>query len=272
VIELTVGDEMAVIDVARGGRLASLRVGGEELIVGPSDAADDSIRWGCYLMAPWPGRLADGRLEWRGRTVQLERTHGRHAIHGLVARVPWRIDRADAVSADLSVSLDRGGWPFGGLVRQRFRLAPGRLELDAEIVAERSMPAALGWHPWFLRRDDPALRVDGDQVLESSRMIPTGRLLPAKGRFDLRACPRLGRRRLDDVYVGVRPPLEITWPDLTLRLETEPWLSTVVVYTPPEAVCVEPESALPNMGQGARTLEAGQAMRASLVLAWAPRG
>lgn len=281
-IELAAAGVAAAIDPARGGRLASLRIGGVELLVGARDATDASIRWGCYLMAPWPGRLANGRLAWQGRMVQLERTHGRHSIHGLVAAVPWQVDRSDATSAELSVALaERGGWPFGGLVRQRFRLAAGRLELDAQIVAEATMPAALGWHPWFLRRGDPALRLDGDRVLESRGMIPTGKLVPVAGKLDLRAGPPLGRRRLDDVYTGVRPPVELTWPDLRLELSTEPWLDTWVVYTPGQAVCVEPETAWPNAlgtspgrgpaGGNARVLEPGESLRAVFSIAWSAR-
>ena len=272
-IELAAEGVTASIDQAHGGRLASLRIDGTELLVGPWDEADASIRWGCYLMAPWPGRLADAHLDWRGTRIQLERTHGRHAIHGLVTGVDWSVERVEAATAELSVSLDRGGWPFGGLVRQRFRLEPGRLVIDAAIVVGRAaMPAALGWHPWFLRRGDPSLRADGDHVLEARGMIPTGRLVPVAGKLDLRSSPSLGRRRLDDAYIGVRPPLEIAWPDLGLRLETEPWLSTVVVYTPSGAVCVEPQTAWPNLGQGARILEAGESLDASLTLAWTRRG
>jgi galactose mutarotase-like enzyme len=276
VLELSAGEVSASIDEAHGGRLASLRIGGRELLVGPSGPDDSSITWGCYLMAPWPGRLADGRLRWGSRTIQLRRTHGRHAIHGLVSCVPWSVDAVDRTSAELSVSLDRDGWPFGGTVRQRMHLEPNRLALEAEVHADAPMPAALGWHPWFQRRGNPWVRVDGDAVLEVRRMIPTGRVLPAERRLDLRAGPFLGRRRLDHAYVGVRPPLELAWPDLTLRLETDPWLSTVVVFTPRHAVCVEPQTAWPNaLGSGADgagsadILPAGGTLRASLALIWA---
>jgi aldose 1-epimerase len=277
VLELAAGDVNASIDEAHGGRLASLRIGGQELLVGASGPDDSSITWGCYLMAPWPGRLADGRVRWGDQTIQLRRTHGRHAIHGLVSGVPWSVDAVDQASAELSVSLDRDGWPFGGTVRQRIRLEPNRLVLDAEVHADSPMPAALGWHPWFLRRGGASLRVDGDSVLEARRMIPTGRLLPAVGRLDLRAGSALERRRLDHAYVGVRPPLELAWPDLTLRLETQPWLPTVVVYTPPGAVCVEPQTAWPNAlgldehgarAAGAVMLDAGDALRATLTMRW----
>lgn len=266
---LEVGDALATVDPARGGRLLSLRLAGRELLVGPRDATDASIRWGCFLMAPWVGRLAGGRLHWEGRSFQLRRTHGRHAIHGLVASVPWTVERSGPASVELSVSLDRDGWPFGGSVRQRFRLEPGRLVLEAEIQAEAAMPAALGWHPWLVPRDEAAVRVDGDSVLETTSMIPTGRLLAATGRLDLRGGAVLGRRRLDHAYVDVRPPIEIAWPDLTLRMRTEPWLSTVVVHTPRLGICVEPQSAWPNLGVGTNRLEAGDVLRGTLALEWA---
>jgi aldose 1-epimerase len=268
----------AAIDAAHGGRVASLRVGGRELLLGPSGPADDSIRWGCYLMAPWPGRLADGRLAWAGQTSQLRRTHGRHAIHGLVAAVPWTVETADRASVAMSVALDRDGWPFGGTVHQAIRLESGRLVLHAAIRADVPMPAALGWHPWFLRHGAVAVRVRGDRVLELRDMLPTGRSVPATGKLDLRDGPALGRRRLDDVYVGVEPPIEITWPDLTLRLETAPWLSTVVVHTPARGLCIEPQTAWPNaLGsppagasdpRGARVLGAGESLEATLTFSW----
>lgn len=282
-LELQVAGATASIDVEHGGRLASLRVGGRELLVGPSGANDASIRWGCYLMAPWVGRLADGRLRVGDRTIQLRRTHGRHAIHGLVATVPWAVERAGTASAELWISLDRDGWPFGGGVRQRVRLEPDRLVLEAEVCAGAllpagvRMPAALGWHPWFLRRGGVRLRVDGDEVLETRGMIPTGRRIPVARRLDLRGGPLLHRRRLDHAFIGVRPPLELVWPDLTLRLDLEPWLPTVTVYTPEGAVCVEPQSAFPNAlalpqaaaeAAGVHFLGAGESLVARLELAW----
>ena len=42
------------VDSAHGGRIASLRVYGEELLVG---AGDDPLAWGSYPLAPWAGRL-----------------------------------------------------------------------------------------------------------------------------------------------------------------------------------------------------------------------
>src|SRR4029079_18363606 len=75
-VELHAGRNRVMLDARRGGRVSSWTFDGEELLVGPPDEADTSIHWGCFLMAPWPGRLAGGRFDWRGREVRLRRTHG----------------------------------------------------------------------------------------------------------------------------------------------------------------------------------------------------
>ena len=274
--ELRAGMSAAVIDPTRGGRVASWTVDGEELLVGPPDDTDSSIHWGCYLMAPWPGRLADGRFDWRGRTIQLWRTHGRHAIHGLTWNRAWSIDQVTADTTALSIELPRDEWPMGGRVVQRVRLAAHQLRFEAEIHADDPMPAALGWHPWF-RRDnpDPSLRLDAHGLLQRRAMLPTGRVLPLAGRFDLRDGPNLGRRRLDDAWVGARSPAVLRWPRRELRIEFGPECSTVLVYTPWNAICVEPMTASPNAlalpaaerrAAGVRELSSGERLEASMTM------
>ena len=277
-IELRAGDARVTIDPIRGGRLASLVVGGRELLVGPHSPEDRSIRWGCYLMAPWPGRLADGRFWWGGEVVQLPRTHGRHAIHGLVWALPWAVSQRDEGSAVLAIDLPPE-WPFGGRVEQRISLAPDHLQLRARITAGQAMPAALGWHPWFLRRGDVRVRVDADGVLATRDALPTGAVLPLAGRLDLRAGPAVGRRRLDHAFVDGRSPAEIRWPDLDLSIDFTPTPATVVVYTPAHAVCVEPQTAWPNAfnlppaaGTWVVNLDPGESLDAALEMRWSERG
>ena len=270
VLELRAGGASAVIDPMRGGRLASLVIDGRELLRQAPSPNDVSIRWGCFLMAPWPGRLANGRFSWRGRDQQVPRTHGRHAIHGLGWARPWRVIARSGSEATLSLDLAAAGWPPGGEVRERFSLAPGSLRLDAEIEADAATPAGLGWHPWFLRRGGARLRLAAESVLEVDRMIPTGRALPIRGKLDLAAGPELGRRRLDVAYEGVRSPIEIGWPDLQLRMSFGPEITTAVVYTPPEVFCVEPQTAPPNaLASGEATLlQAGGRLASTLTLEW----
>ena len=77
-------------------------------------------------------------------------------------------------------------------------------------------------------------------------LVPTGEVRAVSSREDLRSGPLLGDRRLDHVYVRAKGPAVLMWPDLELRLEFGGDLDTVVVHTPPEGVCVEPQTMWPN--------------------------
>src|SRR3546814_10529798 len=54
VINLSAGDVTAAVDRAHGGRLASLVVGGMELLAQrPTTAPIDPLSWGCFPMVPF---------------------------------------------------------------------------------------------------------------------------------------------------------------------------------------------------------------------------
>ncbi|MBI3750379.1 MAG: hypothetical protein HY263_01825 [Chloroflexi bacterium] len=277
-IRLHAADASVALDPDRGGRLASLQVGGRELFVGPSSDEDRSTQWGCFLMAPWPGRLAGGRVRWDGHDVQLARTGGDHAIHGVVHDRPWTVTHRGADVVELACPLDRADWPFGGEVRQRIAIEPGRLSLHAEVIAGEAMPAALGWHPWFSRRGgDPSVRLAAGHVLATRDQLPTGELWPVDSMTDLRTGPALGGRRIDAVYPDPSSPVDIDWPDLHLAMEFGAPLGVIVVYTPPEGFCVEPQTAWPNaLGMppdsagraGVRLLGAGESLAANVRINW----
>ena len=48
------------------------------------------------------------------------------------------------------------------------------------------------------------------------------------------------------MFVDARGPAIVRWPDLELRIEFEPPLVSVVVFSPPGSVCVEPATAWPD--------------------------
>src|SRR3546814_12447429 len=73
VINLSAGDVTAAVDRAHGGRLASLVVGGMELLVQrPSTAPIDPLSWGCFPMVPFAGRLRGGRFSSIGNASSRE--------------------------------------------------------------------------------------------------------------------------------------------------------------------------------------------------------
>jgi aldose 1-epimerase len=278
VIELQSGSSTATIDPERGGRLAALAVNGRELLVGPPDDADTTILWGSFLMAPWCGRIADAAFEWGGRRYTLNATHEPHAIHGTLWDRAWTVESATDTEAVLTARLEPGGWPFAGSVRQRYTFADGGLVTAAEILAEDPMPAALGWHPWFVRNGgDARLTVHSAHTLETDAMIPTGRLVPVDGTTDLRHGTEIGARLLDHCYTEVRSPAVVEWPNLRLEIAFDEPVTSIVVHSRAASFCVEPQTAWPNpvaleaagvSGTGLATLEAGDRLAASMTWSW----
>jgi len=249
-VQLGGGPDHVVIDPEQGGRIASLVIAGRErLLVTPSSGTvEPSLSWGSFLMAPFVGRLSEGVLAWDDRVIAIPVNHGRHAIHGTVFDVAWRVVAQTENTVAMACEIDPSRWPFRGRVFQRISTIPGGLAMEASIEADDAMPAALGWHPWFARgRRDVRVGVAGDRVLRlTEELIPTGDVDPVDARTDLRATPELGRRRLDDVYAAVRSPAELCWPDLRLEMAFGPEVGAVVVYAQPETVCLEPMTAWPD--------------------------
>lgn len=284
-VALRTDDVEVLVEPHHGGRLRALRIGGRAVVLeeGPEDPGDRApirgLLWGCFLMAPWVGRLRDGELRWEGRTHRLPTSLGGHAIHGLVAEVPWTVASATRTSVDLVTELGAAGWPFAGVVRQRYELVPGQLSFTASITAHESMPAALGWHPWIIRgHGDTTMTCDADHTLALDEgLLPTGETVPVDDRTDLRDGPDLGDRPLDDCYVGVRGPVAVTSVGFTLTVHAAEPVVAVVLHATPDVVCVEPQTAWPDAptlaeaghgGTGLVTLGAGETLTARQTWAW----
>lgn len=233
------GAEMRV-DAAAGGRISSLRICGEELLVSRSA---DPLAWGSYPMAPFAGRLRDGRFLYGAHRHQLPLNMPPHAIHGTVFTRPWQWIGNDALETELGED-----WPWPGRVEQRFRVEPGLITVRMEIhAADHPFPANAGFHPWFRRqlgRGEP-LRLEvepGYRYACDDTGIPTGELVsPGSGPWD-------------DTFTGFTRSPVIVWPG-ALRLELRSSHAHWVIYErPAHAVCVEPLTAPPNALNGAADL------------------
>ncbi len=256
-IELTAPRARALVEPTYGGRLHQLFVdvdGKEEaLLLAPADLAayeSDPTFGGCFPMAPWPNRIAGGIFAWRGGSVSVE--NGReHALHGLVLDRPWdvvaRVGRVVEMTCDFG---DR--WPWAGKAWQRIELGPNCLAFKMEVRSAREMfPAGCGWHPWF-RRDvadsgSVAIETNAERRYVLKHGLPTGEVVPPGGTALLDGSP-IGARLLDDCYTGFDgPPLvTLAWERLALRISFECPTPHLQVYTPPEAVCIEPQTCAPD--------------------------
>jgi aldose 1-epimerase len=262
VVTLRAADAALTIDPAAGGRFSSLMVGGYELLVteglGP-------IEWGCFPMAPFAGRIRDGRFTFHGRAYQLETNMPPNAIHGTVFVRPWDLTANAADRAELATELGPG-WPFRGRVTQTIALRPDGLEASMGLEADEPMPAWLGWHPWFRRElagTIAALDFAADLMYaRGSDGLPTGELGPPSP------------QPWDDAFVGVRTPIRLTWQGV-LSLELTATADVWVVYDErPYAICLEPQTAPPDAINIATAdlpiAEPGQPLRLSMSWRWSP--
>lgn len=249
---LTAGDARAEVDLLRGGRLASLQVGGVELLV--TEPRDHMMLWGSFPMAPFAGRLRRGVLAWEGRTWDLPVNLPPHAIHGTTFDRPWDLE------ADGSFVCPFGErWPFGGHARQRVDLTPERLTCTLEVHADdRPFPASAGFHPWFRLPVELDLTPFEGALLHARDAdgMPSGELVPAPS------------PPWDDCFTRLDGPPVLRFPEgitLTLTSDARHW----VVYTPPHAVCVEPQTGPPDeLNTDPHVVEPGRALSVTMTLTW----
>lgn len=221
-----------VIDTESGCRISSLKLLGMEILVAPNG---NPFTWGLYPMAPWAGRTRHGRFRFDGETYSLPINLTPHAAHGTVFHRPWRVVEPPSLfECDLGPD-----WPFPGRVRQHIELGDDYLSQRLEVHSEGpAMPAACGWHPWFLSRiggAEVSLRLDaGFMEVRDSEGIPNGeRVPPPPGPWD-------------DCFGDLRSPPRLVWGDV-LQLDIESNCDYAVVYNElPHAVCVEPQTAPPD--------------------------
>jgi aldose 1-epimerase len=249
------------IDLAVGGRLASFVVDGRELLV---TGDPNPFRWGSYVMAPFAGRLRDGRFDFAGRTWQMPLNMAPHAIHGVAYDRAWK--QVDERTLEIELGAP---WPFAGRVVHRIDLRPERCDFRLELIADESMPAAVGWHPWFARRPvavAPDARAAGELELEFEAGgmyeravdgIPTGRLVDPTP------------RPWDDCFADVRRPPVLRWPGF-LALTVESTAPAWVVYDEPDnAICVEPETAAPDaLNRSPEIVSPGRPLVAEMTWRW----
>ena len=255
-LQLSAPGVEAVVDLASGGRLASFRIGGHELL---RTAGDGALSWGCYPMAPYAGRVRDARFTFKGRQRRLPARLPPDALHGTVLDRSWR--RLDERTIETELGPD---WPFAGSVVQRFDLAADHLTCRLELHADVRMPASIGWHPWFLRRLsglDGELELDldaGAMYQRDAAGITTRTLVspPPPGPWD-------------DCFTGLRRAPVLRWPgflELTVESDCPAW----VVYTEPaDALCVEPQTAPPDaLNTDPTVIEPGRPLAAEMTWRW----
>ena len=290
---LAASDALVELAPATGGAIARFAIGDVDVLRPASDEARTSgnVRgYACYPLVPYSNRIANGQLDWDGRTHALARNFGDHphSIHGVGWQRPWRVATHDAASALLVFDhvIAKAGmrsWPWPFRATQSFALTvdDGVATLAACITIANTgsepFPFGLGLHPFFPRTGATELGFRADSVWKTdSTQLPTTKIaIPDTWQCDPPCA--VDAVALDNVFSGWRG--EATLVDRTRHIATtiaaDRAASYLVVYVPParDFLAVEPVTHMTDAfnratrgesGTGTRTLAAGAAFSCTM--------
>ena len=221
------------------------------------------------ILFPFPNRIRGGRFSFEGRNYQFDVPEPKaNSIHGLVLDRPWKVEKAEATDEDgacLVSSIKAADfpdiirqYPFPFNLRVTYTLRDGVLSLvaDTENLGQRNMPMGFGIHPYFRfplsessSPQDCQIKVPVGRYWELEDLLPTGNILDASEKYDLKDGVSAADKKFDDVFTDVVVAGEVSRcvvDDKKARMrtivESDPIFREIVVYNPPgrSAVCFEP--------------------------------
>ena len=246
----------------------------------PADLASRSAgRLASFPLIPFSNRIRDGRFTFGGRAVELPLNQWPqpHAEHGHGWQAAWNVvERADDRLA-LEYDHPAGAWPFPYRARQDFLLTGDelRLTLAIENRGSETMPAGLGFHPYFPRTPGCRLSAQVDAMWATDAEVMPTALTGADPRLGGEDGLPIAEVALDNAFTGWQRQATIFWPETGARLllDAGPPLGFLVVYSPAgeDFFCVEPVShctdafnlaAQGRADTGMLTLDAGASVSA----------
>jgi len=275
VIELQSGSLSLALRPALGGCIAGLWQHGVPVLRSTdADALTSSRASGCYPLLPYSNRIANRRFSWLGQahTTQQNFDENPHSVHGVGWQRAWQV--ASQTEGEAVLSLSHAGdadWPFAFEAQQRFTLTPNGLEIELTFTnaAPHAVPAGLGWHPYFPKRQRSRLHIELTHRWDSDpeTELPTRKLAQPGIDADI------AQLSYDNCFEGWRGAARIRDESLSLKLTSS--LPYLVVFTPQAKpyYCVEPVSHVNNainmadpLANGLRSIEPGQSTSAWMKL------
>jgi aldose 1-epimerase len=284
-IEITHGDQRAIV-VEVGGGLRAYFAHGRELL--DTYPADGRISFGRgQALIPLPNRIDGGTYEFDGRRHQLalDEVAAGNAIHGLVRWAAWRVGKLERSRVVLEHILHpRPGYPFTLSLSLEYSLSDTGLSVSATAtnIGPDACPYGCGFHPYLTLGtptvDSLVLTAPAQTMLQSDqRGIPTGRRAVSGTEYDFTRPKAIGPTRLDNCFTDLEREDGIARVDLRSPdgLGASLWLDDAYGYLmlftgdalPEEddrrGLAIEPMTCPPNAfgsGEGLIRLEPGHSV------------
>jgi len=260
-------------------------------IMPDSRREDIDLKFASFLMIPYSNRIENGSFTFQEKEYLL--TNGdNHSIHGDVRFRPWKIEKLDEVKVDCRFSSkdhENVNWPWAFEASVEYILSENLFtsRLTLWNRADSSMPAGMGWHPYFSRwlskEKEPVhlcMKTDSVYPDENDSRIPSGPPLPLSDDQDFSEDKRLEPDAyLDACFHGYNGNGYIFWPESGVKLtfDCSPECSHLILFNPPKPYfAVEPVTNANNgvnlyaRGEptsGIAVLEPGESLNAEFSMA-----
>jgi len=170
------------------------------------------------------------------------------ALHGIGWQRVWHVTEANEERCTLELVVKPDDWVFGFRAVQEFNVLGGefRATLEIENTNDQSIPAGLGFHPYFFRAPGMQIQFNAERFWpEGPGHLPTDAIsLPPE--LDFAAPVPLPDSWRNNCYSGWDGRATIHDPvrGLEVTIRASGPLRDLMLYTPPgaEFFCLEPQS------------------------------
>ena len=283
-IELEDALTLLTLAPAVGGSIVNWRVlaSGKPLLRHSDEQAVNTGlpgKLGCYPLAPWSNRIAEGGFDNPGGWLALTPNSPLDPlpIHGSAWQRVWQVVSQSKNEVVLEVLCDT---PFAYRAEQRFGLNNGELSITLRVTHLAEQPAwhGLGLHPYLPRTAGTRLQATASQVwMSDASKLPTG-LAPVPEAWNFGALKALPETLVDNGFCQWDGHCRIEQPQLDYALECQAsGADYFLLYCPPglEFFCIEPVSHPVNAHHlpgrpGLKLLEQGQSTQLDFTLKYSP--
>ncbi|MEQ1769289.1 MAG: hypothetical protein ABL879_05565 [Devosia sp.] len=166
IVILRCGDASLAIAPACGARVLSFAAGGRDVLRPAGERALQKLApydFAAFPLMPYSGPIFGGGFRHGATFYPLERNLSAEgdAVHGEAWLRSWTIveQGSDRLRLRLDYEPVEGAFPFAWHGELTYRLSPSALIVDMEIrnASIHSMPAGLGFHPYFVREPQTRL-------------------------------------------------------------------------------------------------------------------
>jgi len=243
------GAARLTMDPRRGGAIREFDWQGIPIFRPTEPAAgDEPLDTACFPMAPFANRIAQGRFQFDGRTVQLSPNWSGdpHPLHGDGWRAPWSVIGGSISSAALRFDGGGGEWPWRYRCEQNVQLLRDGLSIELSIqnLSDTPMPAMLGLHPYFCDAATARLQAALPRVwLTNEASLPVEEVsTPSAWSFDRGRM--VNTIPLDHCFSGWDGIGTLRWPDRCVTVRATA-CNALQIFAPAgkDFFCLEPQSA-----------------------------